>query len=149
MNKTDMTQGFTMTRMLDATPEEIWHAWTNPDAIAEWWHPRNTSTPREEVEVDLRSGGHYRYTMINDSTGDRIVSGGVYLELDPPRRLVFTWGDTGSDPQETPVIAVSLEPAERGTMMTFELRGVHGEPGDEFFYDGWAEVLDVFEEHLS
>ena len=149
MTKTDMTQGFTMTRTLDATPEEVWRAWTEPDAIAAWWHPRNTSTPRDEVEVDLRVGGQYRYTMVSDATGDRVVSGGVYLELDRPRRLVFTWGEPGADPKDTPVITVGLEPAESGTVMTFELRGVHGEAGDEFFYDGWDEALDVLEEHLS
>ncbi|OAV62481.1 SRPBCC family protein [Enteractinococcus helveticum] len=149
MTKTDMTQGFTMTRALNATPQEVWHAWTNPDAMAQWWHPRNTSTPREEIEVDLRVGGTYRYTMVSDTTGERFVTGGVYLELDPPRRLVLTWGEPGSDPQDTPVITVSLEPMERGTMMTFELRGVHGEAGDEFFYDGWDEALDVLEEHLG
>ena len=57
MTKTDMTQGFTLTRELDATPEEVWHVWTDPDAMAQWWHPRNTSTPRDEVAVDLRVGG--------------------------------------------------------------------------------------------
>ena len=86
--------------------------------------------------------------MVNDTTGDRVVSGGVYLELDPPRRLVFTWGEPDGDPQDTPVITVSLEASDRGTTMTFELRGVHGEAGDAFFYDGWDEALDVLVEHL-
>src|SRR5699024_1040594 len=80
---TYMAKAFTITRSLNATAQQVWHAWTDPDAIADWWHPRNTSTPREEVKVDVRVGGHYRYTMVNDDTGERVVTGGVYKEVAP------------------------------------------------------------------
>lgn len=149
MSDTDMTQAFTLTRNLDATPRQVWHAWTDPDAISDWWHPRNTSTPREEVKVDVREGGHYVYTMVNDDTGDRVVTGGVYEEVTPYERLVFTWGEPGSDPNNTPVITVTFEPEGDGTRMIFELRGASGQPGDGYFYDGWDEALDVLEEHLE
>lgn len=149
MSNTDMTAAFKIVRRLDATPEEVWHAWTNPDAIADWFHPRNTSTPREEVEVDVRIGGQYTYTMVNDDTGDRVVTGGVYQDVSPYERLAFTWGEPGADPDDTPVVTVTLEPEESGTLMTFELRGASGKPGDGYFYDGWDEALDVLEEHLS
>ncbi|MDN5732610.1 MAG: SRPBCC domain-containing protein [Yaniella sp.] len=149
MSSTDMTQSFTLTRTLDATPEQVWHAWTDPDAIADWWHPRNTSTPRDEVEVDVRVGGHYTYTMVNDDTGERVVTGGVYQEVSPVERLVFTWGEPGSDPEDTPIVTVTLEPSGGGTHMTFELHGFAGQPGDGFVYDGWDEALDVLEEYLA
>src|SRR5699024_3878549 len=133
MSTQDMPQGFTITRRLAASPEQVWHAWTDPDAIAAWWHPRDTSTPRDEVHVDLRVGGSYRYTMVNDHSGERVVSGGVYLELDPHRRLVFSWGEPEDEPNESPVVTVTLEPTDDGTDMTFELRGVPGARGDAFF----------------
>lgn len=149
MNKMDMTQGFTLVRNLAATPEQVWHAWTDPDAISDWWHPYNTSTPRKEVEVDVRVGGSYVYTMVNDDTGERVVSGGVYQEVAPFQRLVFTWGDPGADPADTPVVTVTLEAAGAGTKMTFDLHGVPGARGDGFFYDGWDEALDMLEKHLA
>lgn len=149
MNNTDMAQAFTIMRHLKATPPQVWHAWTDPDAIAQWWHPRNTSTPREEVEVDAQVGGHYVYTMVNDDTGERVITGGVYKEVAPYERLVFTWGEPGADPDDTPVVTVTLQPEDDGTLMTFELRGVTGQPGDGFFYDGWDEALDVLEEYLA
>src|SRR5699024_12612269 len=135
----DMANAVASTRSLNATAQQVWHAWSNPDAIADWWHPRNTSTPREEVKVDVRVGEHYRYTMVNDDTGERVVTGGVYKEVAPFERLVFTWGEPGADPRKTPVVTVTLEPEENGTRMVFELRGVSGQPGDGFFYDGWYE----------
>ncbi|MCO5223066.1 MAG: SRPBCC domain-containing protein [Thermomicrobiales bacterium] len=139
---TDMSKGFKIVRVFGATPEEVWAAWTDPDAAAQWWHPYGTSTPREEVEIDARVGGHYTYTMVNDSTGERVVTAGVYLEVTPYERLVFSWGSPGDDPMDTPRITVTLEAVDADTRMTFELRGVEGFKGDNFFYDGWDEALD-------
>lgn len=147
---TDSSKGFTLVRTFEATPEEIWKAWTDPGSAAQWWHPLGASTPREAVEIDARAGGRYTYTMVNDATGETVVTSGVYREVTPFRRLVFTWGEPDgvftwgeSDgvPNATPVITVTLEPIAAGTRMTFELRGVHGASGDGSFYDGWQGVL--------
>ena len=43
---TTTAPGFTLVRDFDATPEDLWSAWTDPDEMAEWWHPRGVSTPR-------------------------------------------------------------------------------------------------------
>ncbi|HAM26700.1 MAG TPA: SRPBCC domain-containing protein [Microbacteriaceae bacterium] len=145
----DTSRGFTLVRTFEATPEQIWKAWTDPDSAAQWWHPRGTSTPREAVEIDARVGGRYTYTMVNDATGDRVVTGGVYREVEPFERLVFTWGHPNGDPDDTPVITITLEPVHEGTRMTFDLRGVDGTKGDGYFYDGWQEVLVSLGDHLG
>ena len=145
----DESQGFTLVREVDATPEEVWAAWTDPDEAADWWHPRNTRTPRDEVEIDARVDGRYVYTMVNEDSGERVVTGGVYREVVPFERLVFTWGNPDDEPDDQPVITVTLEPVGDRTRMTFDLRGVSGTPGDGYFYDGWVDALDSLEEHLS
>lgn len=55
----DESKGFALVRTFDATAEEIWEAWTDPDSAAQWWHPRGASTPRETVDIDARVGGRY------------------------------------------------------------------------------------------
>ena len=145
----DASKGFTLVRTFDATPEEIWQAWTDPDLAAQWWHGRGGSTPRESVQIDARVGGRYIYTMVNDATGDRVITGGVYREVVRFTRLVFTWGYPDGDPDDQPVITISLEPVGGRTRMTFDLRGVDGTKGDGSFYDGWEQVLDSLEEHLG
>ncbi len=145
----DTTKGFTLVRTFEATPEEVWNAWTDPDEAAQWWHPRETSTPRESVEIDARVGGRYRYTMVNDHTGDSVVTGGVYREVEPFERLVFTWGYPDGDPDDSPIVTVTLEPVGEGTRMTFDLRGVEGAAGDSYYYDGWDEALDCLEEYIG
>lgn len=145
----DTSKGFTLVRTFGASPKEVWKAWTDPDSAVQWWHPRGTSTPRETVEIDAPVGGRYTYTMVNDASGDRVVTGGVYLEVAPFERLVFTWGEPDGDPDDTPIITVTLETVSEGTRMTFDLRGVDGVRGDGFFYDGWDEALDVLGEYLE
>src|SRR5699024_12797206 len=67
----DMAKAFTITRSLNATAQQVWHAWTDPDTIADWWHQRNTSTQRAQEKADARVGGDHRYTMVNDDTATR------------------------------------------------------------------------------
>jgi len=145
----DTTKGFTLTREIDATPEELWTAWTDPDELAHWWHPRGVSTPRDSVQVDLQVGGRYAYTMVNDETGEAYPTGGVYREVVPHERLVFTWGEPGADPDDSPIATVTIEPLGELTRMTFQLQGVEGTVGDGSFYDGWVSALDVLVEHLQ
>ena len=145
----DTAKGFTIVSSYDATPDEVWTAWTDADAAAQWWFPRGTSTPRETVDINAQVGGSYVYTMVNDNTGDKIVSGGVFREVVPVERLVFTWGDPNGDPDDTPVVTITLELVDNGTSMTFDLRGVDGAEGDGFFYDGWKDVLDSLGRYLS
>ena len=72
-----------ITRTFPAPPERLWHALTDPAALAAWFWPHLDNT----VDVDLRVGGRYRIT------GPRagIAVDGEYLAVDPPKRLVFTW----------------------------------------------------------
>ena len=139
---------FTIARIFDAPRDLVWRAWTDPDEAAIWWHPRGIETPRESVQIDAHVGGRYSYTMIAPD-GAEYPTTGVYLEITPPERLVFTWGSPGDD--DAPVISIDL--AEHGdsraqTLMTFHVQGIDGSPGDENVYDGWDSAFDILDEHL-
>ncbi|MEO8095196.1 MAG: SRPBCC domain-containing protein [Pseudolysinimonas sp.] len=141
-----MTDGFTLVRELDATPTELFGAWTDPDELAEWLHPKGMHTPRESVSVDLRVGGSYAYTMV-DRHGSEYPTGGVYREIVADQRLVFTWGEPGAE--DAPVVTVSFEDLGELTRLTFDIRGLEGMPGDGGFYDGWQSALDELAEHTG
>lgn len=149
MQATDMTKGFTIIRYIEASPEQVWHAWTVPDLIAHWWHLPLTSTPREELEFDVRPGGYYIYTSIHHETEERMVSGGVYQEVQPYDHLVFTWGAPGLDPEALPLITVRLDRVSDGTHMSLELRGLPGQPGDNSYYDTWDVAVANLKAYLS
>jgi uncharacterized protein YndB with AHSA1/START domain len=145
----DTTKGFTLVREFDASPEEIWRAWVDPDEAAQWWHPRGVSTPRDSVEIDATVGGHYTYTMVNDRSGEKYPTAGIYREVVENERLVFTWGNPDDDDEDRPLITVSIEPLGELTRMTFDLRGWQGMSGDGDVYDGWESALDSFAEQLA
>ena len=77
---------------------------------------------------------------------------GIFREVSPPARLVFTWGSPGDADEAMPLITVDL--AEHGadgeqTLLTFHLVGLPGEPGDEFAHDRWSEALELLAERVA
>jgi uncharacterized protein YndB with AHSA1/START domain len=142
---------FTITRVLDAPRETVWRVWTDPDEAPYWLHPRDVTTPRASVDFDVRAGGAYRYTMVA-ADGTEYPTVGTYREVEPFDRLVFTWGSPSDADETLPVITVEF--ADEGgsgerTLMTFQLDGIAGQPGDGFVYDGWAEAFDALDERLA
>jgi uncharacterized protein YndB with AHSA1/START domain len=63
---TDATQELVMSRVFDAPRELVYKAFTDEDQLAQWFGPVGWSVPRDTVSVDLRVGGHQRFTMVND-----------------------------------------------------------------------------------
>lgn len=144
---TPTASGFTIERTFAAGVEEVWAAWTDPDEAQHWWHPRGVHTPRESIEFDLRVGGAYHYTMVDEVTGTQYPTGGVYLEVTPPTRLVFTWGHPGADPEKAPVISVTLTPDGDQCRMTFTISRL--DDRHESIRDGWEQAIDILGEHLG
>jgi uncharacterized protein YndB with AHSA1/START domain len=74
-------------RRFRASPERVFHAWTSAEELNLWSDPEPHNA---QTQVDLRVGGRYRIVMSRpDGTIYRVS--GVYREIDPPRRLVYTW----------------------------------------------------------
>jgi uncharacterized protein YndB with AHSA1/START domain len=107
-----------MERVIAATPERLFELWTDPEELAKWWGPEGFTTPT--YSMDVRPGGRWHTTMRRPDGSEHTVSG-IYRAIEPPRRLVFTWGwddDAGMRGHETEV-TVTFEPAAGGTRMTF------------------------------
>lgn len=132
------TPEFSITRIFDAPRELVWCAWTEEAELAQWLRPFGVST--DSVSFDVRIGGHYEYTMTNDQTGEKFPTGGVFLEIAPIDRLVFTWGEPNAPVETAPVISLTFIEQNDRTELVFHLRGFAGKPGDGFVYDGWDEV---------
>lgn len=74
-------------RTIAATAEQLFDAWLDPEALAEWMRPGTIQ--KTEARVDPRVGGAYEIIMHGDA--EPIPHRGVYRVIDRPRRLVFTW----------------------------------------------------------
>ena len=105
-------------RRFRASPERLFRAWTQPDALREWWCPAGWAAG--DVEIDLRTGGAYRIEMRRAGAGGGIVSvSGRFLEVRPPERLVFTWRWHGAfaEMPET-LVTLELRGSESETLLT-------------------------------
>jgi uncharacterized protein YndB with AHSA1/START domain len=147
------TREFTITRTLDAPRERVFRAWTEPEHLR--WFFSDFTPADEPVEVDLRVGGTWRQRMIiADDT--EYVTGGVYREIVPVERLVFTWGAVDGWPEidpsrldDAPVATVLLDDVDGKTEMTFRLAlplGLSEESVREWFAtgirEGWTQTID-------
>jgi uncharacterized protein YndB with AHSA1/START domain len=56
-----------ITRVFDAPRALVWQAFVDPDHLAQWFGPVGWSVPRETIDMDVRPGGHQRFTMVNDA----------------------------------------------------------------------------------
>lgn len=56
-----------ITRYFDAPRQLVWQAFVDPDQLAQWFGPVGWSVPRDTIDMDVRPGGHQRFTMVNDT----------------------------------------------------------------------------------
>ena len=82
---------FTIVREFDAPRELVYRVWTEPEHMSRWLVPRGVSTPQATISQDLRVGGEWRWTMVNEQDGSRYPTVARFREIVEPERLVFTW----------------------------------------------------------
>lgn len=119
-------RGFTETRWFNAPRELVFQAWTDPRHLG-WFFNPTMPHPDEPIEVDLRVGGSWRQRMLVDDSTE-YVTGGIYREIVPGERLVFTWGAVGGWPElagnamsDAPVVTLQFTEIDGGTEMVFSV----------------------------
>jgi uncharacterized protein YndB with AHSA1/START domain len=87
------TGELTYRRVHAAPPELLFDCMTSPEHLAQFWGPAGTTTPIENITVDLRPGGAFETTMVNDRDGGTYTMRAVYVEVSRPDRLVWIEAD--------------------------------------------------------
>ena len=90
-------------RTFDGPARFVFAAWTTPELIMKWWTPKSFGITFISCEADVRPGGTYRFVMGHPSFDQPMAFVGRYLEVDPPRRLVWTNEEGGEDGSVTTV----------------------------------------------
>ena len=126
-------------RVIRATPERVYRAFLDAEAMVKWLPPHGFTGKVEHV--DARVGGSYRMSFTNFSSGQRISFGGTYLELVPNERIRIT--DTFDDPNlpGEMLTTVSLKPVFCGTELNVVQEGIPEAIPPESCYLGWQESL--------
>lgn len=86
---------FVYRRVHDASPELLFECLTTPEHLAQFWGPAGSRTPIDAIVVDLRPGGAFETTMLDEASGSQYRMRAVYLEVDRPVRLVWREVESG------------------------------------------------------
>jgi len=140
-------------RIFDAPPEKVYRAWTEPELLKQWFAPLPWTTPH--AELDIRPGGT-NLTVMRSPEGVDYPNSGVYLEVIPNERLVFTDAYTQAwIPSQEPFMTVIVTFEDLGEKTrytarvlhwTVESRKRHEEMG---FYQGWGQCANQLAELLK
>jgi uncharacterized protein YndB with AHSA1/START domain len=146
MRRMDSEQNATVKviRHFSASPERVFDAWLDPDYAGKWLFATPTGT-MTRVEIDPRVGG--KFTIVDRRDGEDIEHVGEYLEIDRPRRLVFTFGVPKFSSQFTRVI-IDIIPSETGCELTLTHEGVLPDYAERTEM-GWGMILDGLAATLS
>lgn len=126
-------------RVLRATPERVYRAFLEPDAIVKWLAPYGCTC--QVHQLDARTGGTHRMSFRNFGTGNGHSFGGEYIELVPFEKIRYT--DRFDDPNLPGEmhITVSLRQVSCGTELGIVQEGVPEAIPVELCYLGWQEAL--------
>ena len=127
-------------RVLATTPEKLYRAFLEPDAVAKWLPPNGFACTVHHLEA--RVGGTHKMSFRNFTTGNGHSFGGRYLELVPNERLRYT--DSFDDPNlpGEMTVTVSLNKVLVGTELTITQEGVPDAIPVEACYVGWQQSLE-------
>ena len=137
----------TLKRRLNAPPAKVWAAWTSAEKIVYWFGPAQTQDGSVRAELDVRVGGRYRASFIT-ADGEYHEVGGVYREVIPNQRLVFSWA-WHSTPERESLVTVSLKPDGAGTLLTLQHEQFFDQAAADGHRNGWTGSLKRLEKFVA
>ena len=136
---TNKTNTIRLHRVVRATPEKIYKAFLDSDAMAKWLPPNGFTA--KVHQMDAKVGGTYKMSFTNFTTGKGHSFGGTYIELTPHERIRYT--DKFDDPNLPGEMqtTITLGKVSCGTDLNIVQEGVPGVIPAEACYLGWQESL--------
>jgi uncharacterized protein YndB with AHSA1/START domain len=147
--KSPEPDGIRLERRFNAPAKAVFDTWTSAELLRRWW-PAGADWDTPIAEVDPRVGGELRLVM-RSPKGDEFGGSGRYLEIDPPKRLVFTWSWDGHEGHEgTQLVEVELRELQDGkTTVILTNRGLGDEESRRAHREGWEASFDNLDRVLS
>ncbi len=133
-------------RTFQAPAEAVFDAWTNEEVLRRWFHAQH-DWETSEAQVDLRVGGVVRVVMRDPHKDEEYGGGGRYTEVDPPRRLAFTW--TWDYNTVATLIEIDFEESGGVTTVRFTHSDLWSEEAVRDHEGGWQRCFDNLERALA
>ena len=131
----------TLKRRLNAPPEKVYAAWTDPAQISKWFGP--DAGPVTRAETDLRVGGRFHIVFHSEDGEEHDVSG-TYRQVVPNERLQFTWA-WRTMPERESLVTVIIKADGGGSLLTLIHEQFFDEPARDRHEYGWTGCLNKLE----
>jgi uncharacterized protein YndB with AHSA1/START domain len=131
----------TLKRRLKAPPQKVYEAWTQPAQMMRWWGGNNEAS--RTAETDLRVGGRFHVGFKGDDGEQHDVSG-IYKEVTPYSRLVFSWA-WRTTPERESQVTIDIKPDTDGSILTLTHEQFFNETARDDHARGWGFGLDQLE----
>jgi uncharacterized protein YndB with AHSA1/START domain len=135
----------TLKRRLNAPPEKVFAAWTEPEKIVKWFGP--DAGPVKQASADVRVGGRYAVEFSTEDAEQHHVSG-VYREVVSNHKLVFTWA-WRTMPERESLVTVLIKPDGTGSILTLIHEQFFDEAARDRHRQGWTGCLDKLERYFA
>lgn len=142
-----------LSRVLDAPAGLVWKAWTEPKHLLKWFVPKPWSLV--DCTIDLRAGGNF-HTVMQSPEGEKFPNHGVYLEVVPQRKLVFTDAYVEAwTPSAKPFMTAIVTFEPQGGKTKYTAKAMHWTAEDRVahekmgFHDGWGKAADQLSDLLK
>jgi uncharacterized protein YndB with AHSA1/START domain len=136
----------TIKRRFKAPPEKVFRAWTDPERLNRWMGGPEIATAR--AETDVRVGGRYRVVMQKAGDSEQHDVSGVYREVIPNERLVFTWA-WKTTPERESLVTITFKADGDGTLMTFTHEQFFDEDARDRHQHGWNGSFEKLEKYFA
>jgi uncharacterized protein YndB with AHSA1/START domain len=135
-------------RLIKAPRDRVYAAWTDPAQLKQWFGPENVQT--RDLVADARPGGEFRWDLVN-SEGEEMTIRGEYRELQPGKKVVFTWQWEDDEDWEshTSTVTVELTDAAAGTELRLTHEQLPNAKSRDGHTGGWNSVLDKLEKFVD
>ena len=145
--KTEQTS-LEIKRFINAPPDRVYAAWTDPAQLKQWFGPENVRT--RELVADTRPGGVFRWDL-TDPEGEEMTMRGEFRELQPNKKIVFTWQWQDDEDWENhiSIVTVELDDADGGTELRLVHENLPTEPSRDGHTRGWNSALDKLEKFVG
>jgi len=134
-------QELVIARVIDAPRELVFQAWTRSEHAMQWWGPDGFDVFK--MEMDIRPGGKWRKGM-RAPDGREWWRHGVYREIVPPERLVFTYfsDDHFTNPGHESLVTVTFEEVGSQTRMTLRHGNFESQQSRDAHLGGWTSTMN-------
>jgi uncharacterized protein YndB with AHSA1/START domain len=138
---TPVNPSLTLKRRLNASPEKIYAAWTEPTQLTKWFGPEGGVV--ERADLNVQPGGRYSI-VFHGKDGEQHHVSGVYKEVVPNEKLAFTWA-WRSTPERESYVTVMIKSDGPGSMLTLIHEKFFDEAARDRHNTGWTGALNKME----